>query len=106
MNKLPIKFKERISQTITITEERRVVLIDVPGDDSFNADDSNHNIYCIDNDFSVIWKVAGDGIIYGVDPFVQMKLKENGLIEVRRFFGNIFELDIESGALAHTGWTK
>jgi hypothetical protein len=106
MNLLPTKFKDRISQTISIAEGRRVVLIDVPGDDSFNADDSNHNIYCIDNDFSVIWKVAGDGIIYGVDPFVQIKLKENGLIEARRFFGNIFEIDIGSGALVRTGWTK
>lgn len=104
--KLQIKFKERIARTMTIAGGLRVVLIDVPGDDSFNADDSNRNIYCIDNDFNVKWQVSDEGAIYGIDPFVQIKLKENGLIEARRFFGNIFELDLKAGILRHTGWTK
>ncbi|MHB1222261.1 MAG: hypothetical protein ACYC0J_09725 [Gammaproteobacteria bacterium] len=105
MNKLTDTQKNQIYQTIDLAD-KKIVLLDVLGLKNIPKDELNANIYCIDNDFKIIWQIDAEPTKFEVDSFTSIKIDEKKEIETRRFSGFEYKIDTLNGKAEIIGWNK
>ena len=105
MNKLTMIQQQQIYQTISFNN-KKIVLLDVLGVKNLSKQELNANIYCIDNDFNIIWQISVADTKFDIDSFTSIKKTEEGKIRTRRFSGFEYEIDPEIGKAKITGWNK
>jgi hypothetical protein len=94
-----------IGARIALPDESQVVLIDVGGRKDVSAEEHNFNIYRVDANGDIAWKVVAPKPLMERDSFVDMGL-DDGVLRANRFFGSEYEIDLETGHAQETGWHK
>lgn len=89
-----------------MTSGHDIVLIDLAGDKSHPVDEHNSNIYCVDQNGKILWRVRAEGTIQERDSFVSIEINAAGKIHAERFFGNEFEICPDTGIGKLIGWSK
>ncbi len=93
-----------IDETIDLGLDKRVVRLDYSGERHISEDEHNFNVFCIDGEDSVIWRISSDSPSKR-DSFVSIEM--NGeVLKAERFFGSEFEVDIKTGVAKRVGWHK
>jgi hypothetical protein len=97
----------KIKQTVEI-DNKIIIRIDVSGDDDMPVDESNFNIYCITNDYEIIWQVTevGSEPIDDIDMFVYLEKNDKGEILADRFSGFEYKIDPDTGEAEQIGFHK
>jgi hypothetical protein len=68
---------------------------------------SHRNVYLVDYDGVIKWRVADYDQPYAPDVFIDLESSSvQGKAIGFTFRGNIFEINLEDGSLTKTGWTK
>lgn len=102
----------KIKQVISLDAKRKIVRIDVSHkNEGWSNDESNRNIYCIDDHHNVFWQVNEltsevSAMPGGVDPFYYIGKNEKNEIIADRFSGFIYEIDPETGMATRIGFHK
>ncbi|HEY0860469.1 MAG TPA: hypothetical protein VGE19_06115 [Pseudoxanthomonas sp.] len=94
-----------IGAQIDLPGGSRVVLIDVGGRKDVSAEDHNCNVYRVNANGDISWKVMAPRPLMERDSFVDMEL-DKGLLRANRFFGSEYEIDLETGYAQEIGWHK
>lgn len=103
--KTMINSAEQIIAKIPVGQSRQIVLIDVAGRKDISLEESNANVYCIDDRGEVIWQINAPPSNMGRDSFVSLRQTSEGL-RADRFFGGEFIVDTLSGIASEVGWHK
>ncbi len=82
-----------------------VVNIDVSKEYNLSQEENNLNVYCIDADFNIVWRIDATLSHFPDDYFVSLK-REGGILKARRYDGFEFEVDEKTGVAKTTGWHK
>ena len=82
-----------------------VVEIDVSDDNALSQEDNNLNMYCVDTDFNIVWRVNAELSPFPGDYFVTLE-REDGIIKASRFHGFEFDINEKTGVAKLTGWHK
>lgn len=92
MQKLTDELISHLDQSIQIDGNLRIVLIDMTSNalDHLGRILCNANIYCVDENYNVIWQVDSTDGMFGKDSFVAIK-KVGNIIEASRFFGTEYD---------------
>lgn len=93
-----------IDETIDLGSDKRVVRLDYSGEKHLSEDEHNFNVFCLDGENNVIWKISSDSPDRR-DSFVSIEMDE-GVLRADRFFGDEFEVDIKTGVAKKIGWHK
>lgn len=101
----PINTTEQIVAKISVGQSRQVVLVDVAGRKDISPEESNANIYCINDRGEVIWQINAPSPKMGRDSFVSLQQTPEG-IRADRFFGGEFIVDALTGVASEVGWHK
>ena len=83
-----------------------LVLIDVAGNVSVPVEEANTNIVCLGKDMNIIWRISAPEGMHERDSFVELNKEKDGTITARRFFGNTYNIDPNTGNAEQTGWEK
>lgn len=105
MKILEQKYIDNIDITISLSDAKKVVLIEVSEMPELNSHDHNANIFCIDNNYNILWQIDSDEGLADKDSFVFAELSEN-TIKAHRFFGTQYFIDPLSGESKKVGWNK
>ena len=105
--KLDERWINAISKSLKCAEsEHLIILVSTDGVTDTNQNDENNNIYCVDKNFEIIWQISPLKPPFGeTDSFVGLR-KEGTRFLARRFFGDEFELNENTGQAEHIGWNK
>jgi hypothetical protein len=89
----------KIDEKVKIDLYKMIVLIDVLADKSVLLKNKLSNIYCITNDYEIIWQVTevGSEPIDDIDMFVHLGKNDQGEVLGRRFSGFEYEIDLGTG---------
>lgn len=106
--KLGAYWISRIGATVPLDvgNKRRIVLVDTSGLRGIAEGEKARNIYCLNLDDEILWQIQPD-----VDPkqetdcFVNLS-QVGSTTTADRFFGDEFEVDVDTGKASHTGWHK
>ena len=93
-----------IDETINLGTGKRVVRFDYSGEKHLSEGEHNFNVYCIDDENNVIWRISSDSPDRR-DSFVSIEM-DDGILKADRFFGAEFEVDVQSGVAKKSGWHK
>ncbi len=104
--KLSEQLKSRIQKQIALGNSRLLVLIDVFDLNGLSSEDQNSNVYCLNEDQSINWKIQAGGIVGNIDPFVGLTKSPDGSYQASRSNGNVFSIDTQNGTAVHIGWRK
>ena len=98
----------KIKQKVNLNNERLIVRINVSEDKGMPPDESNFNIYCVDNQYNIIWQIKEIKTkpINDFDMFVYLGKDANGKIIADRFSGFTYEIDPDKGEATRTGFHK
>lgn len=105
MNKLNQTQINKIEKKILINDVKLIVSIDVAGDKSIPQEENNKNIYCINNNYEIVWQVNVADTPFNRDSFVNIELV-NDELHARKFSGFEYIIDINSGIAKKIGWDK
>lgn len=105
MKKLSLDQQEIIYHTIVINSNK-IVLLDVLGIKKLSNEELNKNIYCVDDDFNIIWIIDPEKTKFDIDSFTSMKKATDGKIHARRFSGFEYEINPNTGEAKMSGWNK
>jgi len=103
--KSKINATDQIIANVSIGQSKQVVLVDVAGRKDIPSEESNANVYCIDNRGTVIWQISAPPPKIERDSFVSLRQTDLGLC-ADRFFGAEFTIDVSSGVATEVGWHK
>lgn len=106
--KLSQKQISKIDKKIILDEVRRVVEVDVSHkSDNWPYDEIRNNIYCIDDDYNIIWQVSEDEAsrFADGDPFCYLGFENNEVV-ADRFSGFEYKIDAATGKVTRTGFHK
>ena len=96
---------DRIIANVPIGQSKRIILLDVAGRRGISVEESNANIYCVDDRGAVIWQIDAPAPKMERDSFVSLWQTDKGL-RADRFFGAEFTIDLSTGAATQVGWHK
>lgn len=96
---------DQVIARIPVEQSRHIVLIDVAGRKDISPEESNSNIYCINERGEVIWQIKAPPPKMGRDSFVSLQHTSEGL-RADRFFGAEFIVDVSTGVASEVGWHK
>ena len=98
----------KIYKKISLVGDKTIVMIDVSEDKNMRADESNFNIYCIDNHNNIVWQVKEIKTkpIDDADMFVYLGQNESGEIIADRFSGFEYRIDPETGEATQVSFHK
>lgn len=82
MNKLTL-IQQQIYQTINLGD-KKIVLLDVLGKKQMPKQELNANIYCVDNEFNIIWQIDPEATKFEIDSFTSMKKNEDGSFQISK----------------------
>lgn len=100
-----INATDQIIVNVSIGQSKQVVLVDVAGRKDISPEESNANIYCIDDHGAVIWQITATPPKMERDSFVSLWRTDHGL-RADRFFGAEFIIDASTGVATEVGWHK
>jgi hypothetical protein len=103
---LPDPLINRIQTQISLGDGRVLVLINMFDLNDLSAEEQNTNIYCLNSDQTIAWKIGADAIIGDIDPFVGLFQTQDGTFKAARSSGNLLSIDLLTGESKHTGWRK
>lgn len=106
--KLNSKQVSKIYKKIELKNGNTIIMIDVSEDRAMPPDESNFNIYCVDNQYNIIWQIKEIKTkpINDADMFVYLKKNDQGKIIADRFSGFTYEIDPDKGEARRTGFHK
>ncbi len=93
-----------IDEAVDLGAGKKVVRLDYSAEKHLSEDEHNFNVFCIDDENNVIWRITSDSSDRR-DSFVSIEMVE-GILKADRFFGGEFEIDIQSGVAKKVGWHK
>lgn len=98
----------KIDKKIILGSNKIVVMIDVSGDKTVPFSEKVSNIYCIDNQYEIIWQVEEKKTIppFQNDAFVYLNQNEKGEILADRFSGFEYKIDPTTGEAEQIGFHK
>lgn len=98
----------KIKQKVSLNNERLIVRINVSEDKGMPPDENNFNIYCVDNQYNIIWQIKEIKTkpINDADMFVYLGKDANGKIIADRSSGFTYEIDPDKGEAKRTGFHK
>ena len=98
----------KIKQKVSLNNERLIVRIDVSEDKAMSPDESSSNIYCINNEYKIIWQVKEIKAKrpFDDDMFVYLGRNNKDEIVAARFSGFTYKIDPETGEAEQTGFRK
>jgi hypothetical protein len=107
MEKLTELQKSVIEKKLKIGINKYIVMLNVMGRKDFEPTEKNHNVYCINENFEIIWEIQPDeGPFAEIDPFVYMKINEQGEYVSFSYSGFEYKIDIETGHAKIIAWHK
>jgi hypothetical protein len=83
----------------------RIIVVDVSEDKSLSAEENNLNIYRIDSNSNVLWRVNAPLSPFSFDLFVNIAWDGN-IIRADRFKGEEFKIDPHTGVAKQIDWHK
>jgi hypothetical protein len=106
--KLNSKQVSKIYKKIELKNGITIIMIDVSEDKTIPPDENNFNIYCVDNQYNIIWQIKEIKTkpINDFDMFVYLGKDANGKIIADRFSGFTYEIDPDKGEATRTGFHK
>jgi hypothetical protein len=98
----------KIYKKIELTKGKQILMIDVSEDKKMPTEESNFNIYCVDEQYNIIWQVKESKTkpIDAADMFVYLGKDVHGEIIADRFSGFTYKIDPETGEAMRTGFHK
>ena len=98
----------KIKQRVSLDNERLIIRIDVSEDKSLSPAESSSNIYCINNEYKIIWQVKEIKTKrhFDDDMFVYLGKNDKDEIVAGRFSGFTYKIDPETGEVTRTGFNK
>jgi hypothetical protein len=98
----------KIKQKVNLNNERLIVRINVSEDKAMPPDESSSNIYCINNEYKIIWQVKEIKTKrpFDDDMFVYLGKNDKDEIVAGRFSGFTYKIDPETGEAEQTGFRK
>jgi hypothetical protein len=99
---------EKIRQRINLSKDKLIVRVDVSENGSLSADDSSSNIYCINNEYEIVWQVKETKTKrpFEDDMFVYLIQNNKGEILADRFSGFGYRIDPDTGEAEQIGFHK
>ncbi|QLH43880.1 MAG: hypothetical protein HWD59_15090 [Coxiellaceae bacterium] len=94
-----------IKQKIILTPNLLIVRLDTMSDKSLSQDEANRNVYCIDDNYQILWQIENKPTGFEEDPFTNIKLDNNELI-AKNFSGFIYKVDLRNGKIEGIDWNK
>ena len=106
--KLVLYKKEKIITEISIDKNKIVVMVDVMGDKTISHNDQISNIYCIDKQDNIIWRIneIKTKPPFVDDGFVYLAKNNHGELIAGRFSGFKYKIDPETGEAEQIGFCK
>ena len=83
----------------------RLLQLQVPAE-GYPVEEVNRNVFLIDVEGKVIWRVAYHECVRGDDPFVRLDIAPDGTTTGLTWDGWRFEINVADGSLKKIGWTK
>jgi len=95
---------DSIDETISLDSGKKIIRLDYSGEDSLSKEEHNFNVFCIDDDNNVIWRIESDSPEKR-DSFVSIDL-EGDKLTADRFFGGEYKVEVSTGIAEKVGWHK
>jgi hypothetical protein len=92
-------------EDVVLSDGRRLVRIKVPAT-GYAAEEANRNLFLVDAEGRVVWRVAYHECVHGDDPFVGFNVGADGVVTGLTWDGWKLEINLADGTLKETGWTK
>lgn len=105
MKKLSKNLLDNIDITINLGDKKKIVLIETSEISGLDNHSHNANIYCLNDDDTIVWQVDSNEGIMDKDSFVYIEKKDDGIFG-QRFFGTEYMIEESSGKSKKTGWNK
>ena len=107
MRTLTPRERSRIWRYWVLPDGRRIILTEYPAvGEEQTSDEVNRNMFCVDDDSRVFWQVDAPPPRGSLgDPFVHVVIKDEA-VTATRYFGDICEVDLMTGAATIVAWTK
>jgi hypothetical protein len=98
----------KIDEKINLFNGRMVVKIDVMGDKNLSVNEQVSNIYCVDDQYNIIWQVREikTNPPFPDDGFIYLNQNKNGEIIADRFSGFEYKINPETGEAEQIGFHK
>ena len=98
----------KIKQKVNLNSERTIVRIDVSEDKTLSPQESSSNVYCINNQYEIIWQVKEIKTQrhFDEDMFVYLGKNSKGEIIADRFSGFVYKIDPDTGEAEQIGFHK
>ena len=108
MRKLTYLQIKKILERIEMSPNLYIVLLNFSGDKTISRDELNKNVYCINNNYEIIWQIKHDVEpgLFEREPFISLNFNGESLI-ARDFSGFDFLIDLQTGEIKKTiSWNK
>ena len=102
----------KIKQVVNLDSVRSIVRIDVSHkQDGWSVEESNFNVYCVDQAYNIIWQVkelkSKPASLFGeADPFYYLGKDSKGEIFADRFSGFEYKINPDTGEAIRVGFHK
>lgn len=100
----PRRLKVSILKEIALPDGQAILLYEPPAATGNLLAEDYNNVVRIDSDGGIIWRVGAPSPAKPSDAFVEIEAGQ--CLIARRFFGDRFDIDIETGRATHLGWSK
>ena len=94
-----------VDETIELDFGKKIVRLDYSGTNNLSEVEHNSNVFCIDEDYNIIWMVLSEDVLVKRDSFVSIEFEE-GKLTADRFFGGEYQVDVSTGMARKIGWHK
>jgi len=103
--KLTDQEQSRIFNELSIDNAKRIVTLNNYGVDGLSNNEYVNNVYCIDSDNNIIWRIKTPENIGDNDAFNAF-INDNGELMVSRSSGEQFALNSETGHLTYVKYQR
>ena len=105
MKKLTEHQIAHIGKKIELLNKQFIVLIDVMDEKQISQEECNRNIYCVDENNSIIWQIEFKPTGFDEDPYVYIGWFQNSLV-AKNYSGFKYRINLFDGAVEKIGWDK
>ena len=104
LNEFQVKL---IKQIVDLNDEKKIVRLNVCARKDMDelSNEYVNNIYCIDNEYNIIWQVDAELTKFPGDPFVYIEMERDGIF-AGKFSGFTYKVDVDSGKGKIIGFQK
>jgi hypothetical protein len=95
-----------IEKKLPLNSKNWIVLLDTAGKKEISKEESNRNVYCIDENYEIRWQIKHEERpMLGRNSFVHIKCSENNFFALD-FAGFTYKINIENGDTKIISWDK